>query len=658
MALKYQVAILSVWWNRGEVDTRLFSSKNERDRYFNNRNPYWNSLNNFNIRDNITTTIVFRDNSGRTIDELLKCNYAIVRHQTGEDTYTYRYYYIVAIEQDSNNQIICTLDLDDVQNNLYDLISDTLPIYVKNWTGYNYKSNNNILYYPLDDIKPMAQSEDSPSLYNTNSERIKIKQYDIDDLDTWLHDNVDSWRYIFVNDNNELVAPRNDVNNFVMFATPNICYSIIDNSNNTILHPWGAFSEPIYKTNKAIYIKYGVNDTYYYLKLSSMGINQFFNVEGYRQGASTQYENKPIGKYGISAKYSIIAPFDFTNVNYEIDEDGDLIITAITSAQADYNISINSNSIYRTMLNMTQYANTTKATAETGIVNGYAQRKVNYDASAHNPIETNNVSLDSSMKILDKEYTRLRVRIANQHYDYNPLALITFTNSSILSFKYTEVLRAGITKAYLRAVGNGLYTEEQESDYTGLIASLDLTEPILENQWAEYYANHKNYYMQTAFNNTFGIVKGTIGASVSRTTAEGAFRLLGTFLDYGANIFNQEMDKDNMKQAPDSLSNANGDPYFNLSVSGIAPMLDLYQTKDLTRNSVLSKFMLQGIPINTLMSTTEVFYSHRSYDAISCNIYVAPNMSSKEFERLRAYLSNNHRYWYNDEMDLNNPYIK
>lgn len=657
MALKYQVAILSVWWNRGEVDTRLFSSKSERDNYFNNKNPYWNSLNNFNIRDNITTTIVFRDNSGRTIDELLKCNYAIVRHQTGEDTYTYRYFYIVAIEQDSNNQIICTLDLDDVQNNLYDLTTHTLPIYVKNWTGYNYKSNNNILYYPLDDIKPMAQSEDSPSLYNTNSERIKIKQYDIDDLDTWLNENIESWRYIFVVDNNSLVCPRNDINNFVMFALGNNCITIIN--NNAINLPYKSLAEPNYRTDKRIYIKYVVNNTNYYMKLISTGIEAFFNIQGYIQGASTLYENNPMGKYGINAKYSVLAPFELSNVSYEIDEDGDLILTAITTPFSEYTIVLGMTQIYRTMLNMTQYGNTTKASAEIGIVGGIYQTKVEYNASASNPIETNNVSLGSSMKILDKEYTRLRVRIANQHYDYNPLALITFSNSSYISFKYTEVLKAGITKAYLRAVGNGLYTDEQEQDYTGLIASMDLTEPILENQWADYFASHKNYYMQTAFNNTFGIVKGTIGASVSKSTAEGAFKLTGTFLDYGANIFNQEMDKDNMKQAPDSLSNANGDPYFNLAVSGIAPMLDLYQTKDLTRDSVLSKFMLQGMPINTLMSTTEVFYSHRSYDALSCNIFVVPNyMSSKEFERLRAYLSNNHRYWYNDTMDLNNPYIK
>ena len=654
MALKYQVAILNVWWNRGEVDTRLFSTKSDRDYYFNQLNTYWNSLNNFNIRDNITTTIVFRDDSGRTIDELLKCNYAIVRHLVSENVYTYRYYYIVHVEQDSNNQIICTIDLDDIQNNLYDLISDNNPFYVKNWTGYNYKTNGWINYYPLDLPKQMASTGDSPSLYNTHSERIKIKQYDIEALDNWLYENIDSWRYIFVVDNNLLVAPRNDVNNFVMDTKPSICYSIID--NNTIMHPWGAFSEPIYRTDKHIYIKYNVSGTDYYLKLDSIGISQFFSIQGYIQGDSTLYDNAPIGKYGFSAKYSILAPLNLSNTTYEIDAQGDLILTASISATTPYNIVIGSNFLNRTLLNATQYANISKATAETGIINGYSQNKVNYGAIASNPITINDTGF-SSMKILDKEYTTLRVRIANQHYDYNPLALIDDTNASEIEFKYTEVIKAGITKAYLRAVGNGLYTEEQESDYTGLIASLDLTEPILNNQWADYYASHKNYYMQTGFNNTLGIVKGTIGASRSNNVSDGAVGLATTFLDYGVNIINQEMDKDNMKQAPDSLSNANGDPYFNLSVSGIAPMLDLYETKDLTRQSIESKFMLQGMPFNNLMLPSQVFYTHKNYDAISCSIYIAPNISTKEYERLKAYLSNNHRYWYTDTIDLNNPYI-
>ena len=654
MALKYQVAILNVWWNRGEVDTRLFSTKDDRDFYFNSMSPYWNSLNNFNIRDNITSTIVFRDDSGRTIDELLKCNYAIVRHLVSENTYTYRYYYIVHVEQDSNNQVVCTIDLDDVQNNLYDLISANSPFYVKNWTGFNYKTNGWINYYPLDLPKQMASSGDIPTLYNTNSQRIKVKQFEAEALDNWFYNNIYAWRYVYCVQNNMLCRPRNDVNDKTSISLAMNVYTTI-NGNSTGL-PYCAVSEPIYSGDKKIYIRYKVNNVDYYLKLESVGIEAFFNVE------DADYSNFPMGTYGFCQKYSILAPFG-NILNYEIDADGDLILIASITPFADYNIVISLNQFYRTALNMTQYANTSKATAERGIVGGIDQRKTTYDAVAENPITINDVGF-ASMKILDQEYTKLRVRVANQSYDYNPLALLTDTNASEISFKYTEILKVGINKIYLRAIGNGLYTSAEESDYTGLIASIDITEPILTNQWADYVASNKNYYMQTMYNNTAGLVNtwtdALVGALASSSTEQAigqvAVKVGMSGYNYAINSINENLGYGNMKLAPNGLSNANGDPYFNLEVSGIAPMLDLYETKDKTKDSIIEKFMLQGMPINNLMLPTQVFYSHKNYESLSCTIYVATDISTKEFERLKAYLSNNHRYWYTDTIDFNNPY--
>ncbi|MBO7713494.1 MAG: hypothetical protein J6S85_07975, partial [Methanobrevibacter sp.] len=93
MALGYKVAIFNVWWRRGEVDTRFFSSKADQKTYFDSKTLYFNDLNNFNINDNITTVITFRDASGRSIDDLLKCNYAIVKDSNSN----YRYFFITAI---------------------------------------------------------------------------------------------------------------------------------------------------------------------------------------------------------------------------------------------------------------------------------------------------------------------------------------------------------------------------------------------------------------------------------------------------------------------------------------------------------------------------------------------------------------------------------
>ena len=159
------------------------------------------------------------------------------------------------------------------------------------------------------------------------------------------------------------------------------------------------------------------------------------------------------------------------------------------------------------------------------------------------------------------------------------------------------------------------------------------------------------------YNNTAGLVNTWMGALVSSSNEEATIKGTMSGYNYAINSIEQNLEYGNMKLAPNGLSNANGDPYFNLEISGIAPMLDLYETKDKTKDSIIEKFMLQGMPINNLMLPTQIFYSHKRYEALSCIIYIAPNISTKEFERLKAYLSNNHRYWYTDSIDFDNPYI-
>lgn len=671
MALKYQVAILNVWWNRGEVDTRLFSTKDDRDFYFNSMSPYWNSLNNFNIRDNITTTIVFRDDSGRTIDELLKCNYAIVRHLVSENTYTYRYYYIVHVEQDSNNQVVCTIDLDDVQNNLYDLITQNSPFFVNNWTGYNYKSNGWINYYPLEMInaKPMAQVGDRPSLYNMETNTIKVAQSNSDEVNTWLYNNVLCWDYIFNVDNNKIAVPEFELNStWALEGINSLNYIRNDKMQHSIKLPYGSISSPVYVrgSTHSIYLKYNQDNADRYIKLTPLALQYLYETSFSIRGTSpvdpARVVVNYIGTYGIERKYSNICPlplFLYNSTNMEIDQDGDLIITFNLLNMQGRNEVLGPDYICRAYLGTgTADGHLDKNSAGYGFVSGFYQTTCDYEAKGEHSLDIYDVPDEASMKILDKEYSKLRVRVANQSYDYNPLALLTDSSTNEIDFIYTETLKAGLSKIYLRPKGTGLYTEAEESDYTGLVCSMDLTEPLLNNQWADYFASHKNYYMQTNFNNYLNLAKGSLGLASSNSELGAITSLGGSGYNFLGSIVNQELDRDNMQQSPNSIANSNGDPYFNMAVSDIRPKLDTITCQDLTRQSVLSKFMLQGMPFNNLMLPVDVFYSHKNYDAISCTIYLAPNMSTKEFERLKAYLQNNHRYWYTDTIDFKNPYIK
>lgn len=643
MALGYKIALTNVWWKRGGQDIRLFANTTEQQTYFSNLGLYWNDLVNFNIKDNITTTIVFKDKSGRDAETLLKCNYAVVWNTKAN---TYRYYFIVSIEQDSSNQVLVSLDLDDVNTNLVPNLSKNWSVFVERWTGLNYVFDGNDIYYKFDDdrISYLPQG-DAPLLKNIGTNDVKIKQYNNSAIDNWLFENVKAWKYLFLVENQKLVSWAYQDTSFVeTIEAP--CFNKIKSTDRYMNNlPYNAIAVPFYQTSKRIYIKYNVSGSDHYLLLDPIALAELVNIQGYVQGESPQYNNNPLGTYGIEEKLSNISPIYLPNT-YEIDNDGDLILTGLYNDIISNapKVSTGGYSLYY-ITEQDSVNNLSKATATRVIEAGYYQQGCTYDAEAyHNlpiaPLTQNNV------KFFDKEYSRLRLRIGSQTYDYNPLLLITSNTQTTIDLQYTEVLKVGVSKIYLRAKASGKYTSSQQYDYTGLIASLDLTEPLLTNQWADYLASHKNYYMQTTFNNCLGIAQGTIGALGTGNNYKATLGVVNTGVNYIANIVNQEFDKDNMQQAPVSLSNANGDPYFSSAVDSIRPKLDSYYIAT-NQDAISSNWERYGILYNRGFTLGEVIAKHYKYDALSCIIdIVVDNMSNKEYDRLKAYMSKVHRYWH------------
>lgn len=658
MALGYKVALTNVWWNRGGQDVRLFQDTTEQQNYFAGLGLYWNELNNFNLNDNITTTIIFKDKSGRDAETLLKCNYAIVWNTIKN---TYRYYFIAEIKQDSANQMQVALDLDDVNTNLVSNILkfSTDSILVKRWTGLNCYKEGATTKYKFNDyrISHIPQG-DSPIKYNKGTSVVKIKQYTDDSINVWLRDNIVAWNYCFVVQNHTIRAYQITANDDIRIRAYARAVLI---GNNVEELPYEAVAVPYYSGDKCIYVKYTYNSVDYYFKLTSQAMGTLFNISN----------NTPMGKYGFESKLSNISPL--RNHNIYVDNDGDLIIEADVVEDATQNnktlLSNGVNRFYRVEIASALWSNTSKDTAVESFCAGYRQQQTTYDAEGTQYLGTDTNGA-RNIKIFDKEYSSLRLRVVNQHYDYNPLALITSRTQTTIELKYTEVLKAGLTKIYLRAKNSGYYINAQE-DYTGLVASLDLTEPILTNQWADYYANHKNYYMQTGFNNTIGLTKGLFNSGASGLATSfytrniyaglgaGAIGGANTLLGALTNVVNQELDKDNMLQAPDGLSNANGDPYFYCAVSDIRPRLDSYQVQGTEASSILDNWDKYGVIYNTEMNLNSILFLHEKYEALSCIIEKesTPNMSTKEFNRLKELMATDRRYWHTDNFIGSNPCI-
>ncbi|MDV3429653.1 MAG: hypothetical protein LIR50_22095 [Bacillota bacterium] len=636
MSLGYQVALTNVWWKKGESDTRLFENKTTQKAYFDAKTLYWNELNNFNIEDNITTAIVFRDKSGRSIDDLLKCNYAIVKNSSN----VYRYYFIVTIKQDSSNQVVCSIDLDDIQNNFVGYYDQIDTPFIKQWTGNSLAYTEGTGYhYDFYTEKSLLSTGDKPELFNKSSNEVFIQHSQSSDFNNWVNANIKAWRYVFVNDNNQLGAPLLSDPDGALGLIISICST--KEGEVSISLPYGAISGPIYKTSKRIYLKYTYGGVDYYGLLSPASVQSFFGLTPSFEG---DLNNFPIGTYGIEEKISNILPFSYYGSGYTIDADGDLIINCNTTGSTN----LNKNSVLFYLAQRTDggVLHTTKATADIFVCSGYYQDKITLYGQATLPSLTNLYS-DNNTKLLDFNYTKFRLRIANQYYDYSPLAWLTHSGLTVAGCYYTEVLKAGVSKIYFRLSFKGEYLEPNETDYTGLVTSLDLTEPLLTNQWADYFASHKNYYLQTAFNNAMTLV-GKPATSGSKAYAQGT--------SFVSRVLNQRWDMEDMQQTPNGLSNANGDPYFNLYVEGIKPRFEVITINYYTKKSLISDFLMQGQPYNQYLALSHVLFIHNNYDVVSMDIHrIGYNLSTKEYQRLKDKLSLINRFWYNDSSNIDSP---
>ena len=77
--IKYKIALVNVFWSENENNTRYFINKNEQNSYFDNlASGKTSPLVNYNMRNNIVTTIIYKDTTNRRVDEIVKSNYAIV----------------------------------------------------------------------------------------------------------------------------------------------------------------------------------------------------------------------------------------------------------------------------------------------------------------------------------------------------------------------------------------------------------------------------------------------------------------------------------------------------------------------------------------------------------------------------------------------------
>ena len=193
---------MNVFWSENDINTRFFESVEDQTAYFDElTRGKFSDLVNFNMGNNIETAVTYLDKSGRSVSELVSCNYAVVQEVDEEGSFVKNRYFFAYPSQDSNNQMRVTLSLDDIQTNYFSYKNKIAPCLIRRANLNRFVDNGDDTYsFNGQDNSPLYIDE----LNSIGSKRL-VNRYSLQwdftpnyvDLNEWLNENVAYWVYVF-----------------------------------------------------------------------------------------------------------------------------------------------------------------------------------------------------------------------------------------------------------------------------------------------------------------------------------------------------------------------------------------------------------------------------------------------------------------------------
>lgn len=649
MALKYDVALINVWWSENSTDTRMFNSLEEQTSYFESlAQGRYSTLQNFPVLNNIDTTLTYRDTTNIDINELIACNYMVVRRVNNDDTYTYRYYFAYC-RQDSGRQLILDLSLDDIQTNFMKYKSNIKDCFIRRAHLNRFVLENNKYKFDnsLNSKLYLNENMGNHQKRLIRREKLKLK---VDNgvpeeaLNNWLNENVSCWNIIFIRGEGTTYKSYGFVYNE---STGSNDYKLIDTLMNNIeyesniLGTGGVICVPVYKTNKRIKCQSpGV-----YFEISNKGLKEFRKLNNDTS-------------YFFANKITLRPPFLFDvykeNEDYSIDSNGDLLIMLKNNNSTELKLK-GCNIIYTTESGATfsGVLNVTKS----GSKYETESFEVTPDISFNKTDITGNKNYKLNPKLLSTDFYELNITNGTpEYYTYD------FQKIGVKSLKldYSETLVADVTKAYTRLKANSVsdigevLIPETADSFIGLLYNNDNSIPYSNDALQSMLANNKNFFLQNSLQRTGDLAKNitSIGGGYMQGY-EASGLLLGAYqtaLNYYMSKESESLNVDNLRQAPDSIVNANGNVLFTNDVSEMGIYVEEYQALPVvleSSNDIMFKF---GFSLN-IIDNINNYFIRKYFNYIEANIEVidAP-ISIDEKNRIRNLFDKGIRFWNSDNI--------
>lgn len=627
----YSLALLNVFWDKNSIDTRYFVSLEAQKQYFDNlmltQNVVFSELLNFNINDNVSTTVVLKVD--KNIEKSLKSNYCIVKNEVGK----YRYFFADCV-QDSGIQLIINLELDDIQTNYFEYKDTITPckinracldrfddLFQGNLEFKNKTTTSNLF---LEEMPPLPK-------YTENTIYKNLSVGDTT-LYNFFSQGVICWKYVYFTRTPDMGFIN--VNNLaqgiitVDFKTEVYNDSFVNND-------FRVFCYPIFK-DSSTKIFFETDDPLKRILIGEKGYKSFRKLNN---NAS----------YFFNEKFSLVPPF-FDGIEYT--QNGNEITIRNKNSGIGYGVQnglfgLSMDNLFNGVLVLSKQYNSTFKVKDINI-SFFAKTKFKASELTNNPLKK--IYFNPKINSMTCKALSLRQN-TGKHFEYD----LQKIGKDTIDLDYTEILNPLITKSYLRysqvLESNKYYGSPYLFNYFGLINSTDESTIYCNDRYSEFLANNKNFNLQAQWSMGSEVAKSAIkgvGEATSGKIGSGVATVLNAGIDLATAQKELSWSIDNMQSSPSTLKEASGDGLFNIAVGGKLIALDLLTANQNDLKNFNDYCVTFGFKCEEIGNIKDYDNIRSKFNYVSASVEnITALLSNLEKQRLRERLQAV-RFWNSD----------
>ena len=677
-SIKYYIALVDNPFDSLSENTQYFESQTEQKEYFQeliNEGADYDEIPAPNLNSLYLTSQVYLNTRKYDIFNLINKNYAIIKATNG--TWEKFFFYVVNNgEIGANGQVNYNLTMDTVQTFLF---NDELEIqgsfinkaHLNRWI----EVDENTVQFNGNYDSDLFEREELKEVAKRLVARKKLKYYSSvnPSLAEWINNHVACWCYVIANTTAFNII---DIKNSGVVKSLDFISTFSSLSNtSTVDYGFHLFCFPIYKADLS-------TTPPNYVTMKVLNVDIVDNFDSFLANNLTLL-NKI---YGI--KLSVKPPFDINTSFLDYQKIGDNLVFG-------GKVEDNGTMSMVTKVGDNQFSTMFNVIATKS--NGNSSFDGIFNVNVDNPFETN-FTLDLNLpeiefdkeditgvdgigvnrdkkfnpKLNASDYKTLTLGFGGSTFDIDLQKL----NQESIIFKYTEMITADTTKGLLRfgfaenlnQNKKPIFNSDYAKSFNGFSYTNDFSLPYSTDAYASYMANNKNAYLSfqnqqqhysknQLLNMGSGLVdtilNPTNAISNAKNIAETAIRTEWQ-LDYNQTQFNLSMD--NMKNAPDSLQNSNGNAIFMAAVAEFGIYAEIYEGLNVEMEMANDIMFRDGYNYNRFGEVKDFINIRRYFNFVKAtlgNISGVP-ISEEARRNLKQRFAAGIRFWNKND---NNKYV-